>query len=51
MNKRTFLKLSAASLCGSAGSQLLGAEAGNDASKGDLTNWAGNYRYSTDEPA
>ena len=48
MNKRTFLKLSAAFLHGSPGARLFGTEPGDPASGGRLTNWAGNYRYGTD---
>ena len=47
MNKRMFLKLSAAILGGSSGSRLLGGAAGEPASDDTLTNWAGNYQYST----
>ena len=48
MNKRMFLKLSAAILGGSSGTRLFGGAADDPASGGQLTNWAGNYRYSTD---
>jgi xylitol oxidase len=48
MNKRTFLKLSAAILGGSPGARLFGREPDEPASGGQLTNWAGNYRYGTD---
>jgi xylitol oxidase len=43
-----FLKLSAAILGGSSGSRLLGGSPDEPASDGKLTNWAGNYQYSTD---
>ena len=49
MNKRTFLKLSMASLCASPGAGLVGMEPGDPASGVHLTNWAGNYRYGTDD--
>jgi alditol oxidase len=49
MNKRTFLKLSMSSLCASPGARLVGMEPDDPASGGHLTNWAGNYRYGTDE--
>ncbi len=48
MNKRTFLKLSAAMVGGSSGGPLFGGAPDDPASGGPLTNWAGNYRYSTD---
>ena len=48
MNKRMFLKLSAAILGGSPGARLFGRAPDEPASGGQLTNWAGNYRYSTD---
>ena len=48
MNKRMFLKLSAAILGGSSGARLFGRATDEPASGGKLTNWAGNYRYSTD---
>ena len=48
MNKRTFLKLSATILGGSPGAQLFGGAPDDPTSGGPLTNWAGNYRYSTD---
>jgi alditol oxidase len=48
MTKRTFLKLSAATVCGSAGGRLCGAESGDPAPGVDRTNWAGNYRYGTE---
>ena len=48
MNKRIFLKLSAASLGGFSGSRLFGGAPDEPESNGPLTNWAGNYRYSTD---
>jgi xylitol oxidase len=40
MNKRTFLKLAAATMLGSSGDRPISTEP-------ELTNWAGNYRYST----
>ena len=49
MNKRTFLKLSMSSLCASHGARIVGMEPDEPASGGRLTNWAGNYRYRTDE--
>ena len=48
MKKRTFLKLAAAVLGGSSGARLFGGAPDEPASGGQLTNWAGNYRYSTD---
>jgi len=42
-----FLKLSAALLGGSSGSRLLGGAPDEPPSDGTLTNWAGNYQYST----
>jgi alditol oxidase len=48
MNKRMFLKLSAASLGGFSGLPILGGAPDEPASNGPLANWAGNYRYSTD---
>jgi xylitol oxidase len=47
MNKRTFLKLSAGALCASSAGRLEGAGAEDPAGERDLTNWAGNYQYST----
>jgi alditol oxidase len=49
MNKRMFLKLSAAMLSGSPWVQLFGMVKDEPASGGKLTNWAGNYRYGTDD--
>ena len=49
MNKRTFLKLSMSSLCASPGARLVGMEPDDPGAGGRLTNWAGNYRYGTDE--
>src|SRR5260370_14822022 len=48
MNKRMFLKLCAAMLGGPSGSGFLGGSPDEPASGGKLTNWAGNYQYSTD---
>ncbi len=48
MNKRMFLKLSAASLGGFSGTPLFGRAPDEPDPNGPLTNWAGNYRYSTD---
>jgi xylitol oxidase len=48
MNKRTFLGLSAAILGGFPARRLFGRGADDPPSPGQLTNWAGNYRYSTD---
>jgi xylitol oxidase len=47
MNKRSFLKLSAGILGGSAGTRLFGRMPEGPASGAQLTNWAGNYVYST----
>ncbi|SIO41882.1 xylitol oxidase [Singulisphaera sp. GP187] len=47
MNKRTFLKLSAAILGGAPGAPLFGQAPDGPPARGPLTNWAGNYRYST----
>ncbi len=49
MNKRMFLKLSAAILSGSSGARLFGRATDEPASGGKLTNWAGNYQYGTDD--
>jgi xylitol oxidase len=49
MNKRTFLKLSAAIMSGSPWAPLFGTAADEPGSGGKLTNWAGNYRYGTDD--
>jgi len=48
MNKRVFLKLSAAILSGSSGARLFGRATDEPASGRKLINWAGNYQYSTD---
>src|SRR5262249_35757043 len=48
MNKRMFLKLSAGILGGSSGAQLFGSVPDGPPSAAKLTNWAGNYAYSTD---
>jgi alditol oxidase len=47
MNKRMFLKLSAGLLGGSSGARLFGRMPDGPASGAKLTNWAGNYTYST----
>jgi len=47
MKKRTFLKLSAAVLGAVSGPRFFGRAADDPASGGRLTNWAGNYQYST----
>jgi xylitol oxidase len=47
MNKRTFLKLSTAILGASPGARLFGQEPDRPPSGARLTNWAGNYTYST----
>lgn len=49
MNKRMFLRLSAAILGGAPWRRLFGRGPDGTASGGTLTNWAGNYRYSTDD--
>jgi xylitol oxidase len=49
MNKRTFIKLSAGFLGGSSGARLLGQVSDGPASGARLTNWAGNYTYSTED--
>src|SRR5262245_1314689 len=49
MNKRMFLKLSAAMLGGSPWARSIGMASDEPASGGPLTNWAGNYRYGTDK--
>src|SRR5262245_50249397 len=49
MNKRMFLKLSAAVLGGPLGARLFGRPPDEPAPGGRLTNWAGNYRYGTDD--
>jgi xylitol oxidase len=51
MNKRTFIKLSAALLGGSSGARLLGRASDQPPSGARLTNWAGNYTYSTENVA
>jgi xylitol oxidase len=48
MNKRTFLGCVAATLGGIPGRLLLGSSDDDAGPPGRLTNWAGNYRYSTD---
>src|SRR5262245_58939447 len=48
MNKRMFLKLSAGILGGSSGGRLFGRMPDRSKSGAKLTNWAGNYAYSTD---
>jgi alditol oxidase len=48
VNKRTFIKLSAGLLGGSSGARLLGQAAAEPPSGARLTNWAGNYTYSTE---
>jgi xylitol oxidase len=47
MNKRTFIKLSSALLGGWSGTRLFGQSSDRPASGARLTNWAGNYTYST----
>ena len=47
MKKRTFLKLSAAILGAASGPHNFGRAADEPGSSGKLTNWAGNYQYST----
>jgi alditol oxidase len=48
MNKRMFLKLAAAILGASSAARLFGETSDETASGNELSNWAGNYRYSTD---
>jgi alditol oxidase len=48
MTKRMFLKLSAAILGASTAARLFGGTSDELASGDALTNWAGNYRYGTD---
>ena len=48
MNKRTFLKLSGALMSGATWARALGRGLEDLASAGGLTNWAGNFRYGTD---
>jgi xylitol oxidase len=48
MNKRMFLRLSAGILGGSSGARLFGGVDRGPAPAERLTNWAGNYVYSTD---
>ena len=48
MNKRTFLKHSAAVLGETSGARFLGGATDDPAAGSRLTNWAGNHRYSTD---
>jgi xylitol oxidase len=47
MNKRSFIKLASAILGGWSGARLFGQAAEGPSSGGRLTNWAGNYTYST----
>jgi xylitol oxidase len=47
MNKRTFIKLSSAILGAWPGARLFGQAPDRSASGARLTNWAGNYTYST----
>jgi xylitol oxidase len=49
MNKRMFLKLSAGILGGSTGTRLFGRMPDGPTSGAKLTNWAGNYTYSTNK--
>ena len=49
MNKRTFIKLSTAIVGGSSGARLLGRASDEPPSGARLTNWAGNYTYSTED--
>jgi alditol oxidase len=49
MNKRMFLKLSTAILSAFSGGRLFGKGSNDSATDGQLTNWAGNYRYSTNK--
>ena len=48
MDKRTFLGFLAAALGGIPGRRLFGRAYDDAPPAGQLTNWAGNYRYSTD---
>ena len=48
MDKRTFLGFLAAALGGIPGRRLFGRSYDDTPPAGQLTNWAGNYRYSTD---
>src|SRR3954467_13907804 len=48
MDKRTFLGLSAAIMGGAPGRRPFDRGPDGPASGGTLTNWAGNYRYGTD---
>jgi alditol oxidase len=48
MNKRMFFKLSAAILGAASAARLFGGTPDERTSDDPLTNWAGNYRYSTD---
>ena len=48
MTKRMFFKLSAAILGASSAARLFGGTPDEPTSGGPLTNWAGNYRYGTD---
>ena len=49
MDKRTFLGFLAAALGGIPGRRLFGRSYDDAPPAGQLTNWAGNYRYSTDK--
>lgn len=49
MNKRMFLKLSAAILGGSPTARLLGGDGDEPQGAGGFANWAGNYRYATQD--
>ena len=49
MDKRTFLGFLAAALGGIPGRRLFGRSYDDPPAAGQLTNWAGNYRYSTDK--
>jgi alditol oxidase len=49
MDKRTFLGFLAAALGGIPGRRLFGRPYDDTPPAGQLTNWAGNYRYSTDK--
>ena len=48
MNKRKFLKLSAAILSGSTGARLFDRAIDEPIAGGKLSNWAGNYQFGTD---
>src|SRR5262245_50912487 len=49
MHRRMFLKLLPVILAGPSGGRLFPGAPEETPSGGKLTNWAGNYRYSTDE--